>query len=119
MAHPLDTYYKEERPWGSFERFVENEQCTVKFLHVAPDKRFSLQRHRGREEFWRVIRGSGTLELEGEARTLQVGDETLVKIGMAHRLTGGPEGITVLEIAFGEFNEEDIERLEDDFGRAA
>jgi mannose-6-phosphate isomerase len=117
MSHPLSDYYKEERPWGSFERFIHNEPCSVKFLHVDAGKRFSLQTHAKREEFWRVIEGSGTFEIQGEVRKVTKGDEALIKVGDTHRLTGGADGITVLEIAFGEFDENDITRLEDDFGR--
>ena len=119
MSHPLHDYYKEERPWGSFERFIDNEPCSVKFLHVAPGKRLSLQTHAKREEFWRVIAGSGTATVGDEIRDMKVGDEVLIVVGAKHRLEGGPEGISVLEIAFGEFDENDIMRLEDDFGRTA
>lgn len=117
MTHPLHDYYKEERPWGSFERFTQNEPSTVKLLFVAPGKRFSLQRHAGREEFWRVIEGSGTVTKGEEALEAKAGDEFLLPVGALHRLEGGPEGITVLEISLGDFDEGDIERLEDDFGR--
>jgi len=118
MNHPLHDYYKEERPWGSFERFISNEASTVKILHVAAGKRFSLQRHRGREEFWRVIEGSGVVTKGEETFEAKVGDEFLLPVGTLHRLQGGPEGIKILEITFGVFDENDIERLEDDFNRA-
>lgn len=114
----LPNYEREERPWGFFERFTYNEPSTVKILRVFPEKRFSLQRHHKRSEFWRVIEGSGTLELNEETRELKVGDEVLIESEAAHRLTGGPEGIAILEIWVGESGEEDIERIEDDFGRA-
>jgi mannose-1-phosphate guanylyltransferase/mannose-1-phosphate guanylyltransferase/mannose-6-phosphate isomerase len=110
-------YYKEERPWGSFERFTENEISTVKFLHVAPGKRLSLQKHTGRAEFWRAISGSGRVTVGDEVRPMNVGDEALIPAGALHRLEGGPEGITVLEIITGNYDEADIERVEDDFGR--
>ncbi len=114
----LPHHYSEERPWGSFERFTENEVSTVKLLHVAPGKRFSLQKHAHRSEFWRVVAGSGTLTLDSETRIMALGDEVLVSQGTLHRLEGGPDGITVLEIIQGEYDENDIERVEDDFGRA-
>jgi mannose-6-phosphate isomerase-like protein (cupin superfamily) len=114
---PLPTYYQEDRPWGSFERFTNNEASTVKILHIASGKRFSLQRHRGRSEFWRVIEGTGRIQVGEEVKDAKVGDEFLLAIGVLHRIEGGETGIKVLEIAFGEFDENDIERLEDDFGR--
>jgi mannose-6-phosphate isomerase-like protein (cupin superfamily) len=115
----LPNQYKEERPWGSFERFTSNEASTVKVLRIAAGKRLSLQKHSHRAEFWRVIEGSGTASVNGTERMVKVGDEVEVPTGAAHRLAGGPEGIAVLEIALGPFDEEDIERLEDDYGRAA
>ncbi len=117
MSDSLPTYYKEERPWGSFERFVENEKTTVKFLHLAPGKRFSLQRHAKRGEYWRVIAGSGTVTIGDETRVFALGDEARIPQGVLHRLEGGPDGLTVLEIMTGEYDENDIERIEDDFGR--
>lgn len=114
---PLPHYYKEERPWGSFERFVANEVSTIKILHVLPGKRFSLQKHAHRSEFWRVVEGSGTLTLGEEEREVTVGDEVSIPVGTLHRLRGGPNGIKVLEIISGDYDEEDIEHIEDDFGR--
>lgn len=114
----LPGYYNEERPWGSFERFVENEVSTVKILHLAAGKRFSLQKHAKRSEFWRCIEGSGTVTVGEETKPMNVGDEVMVPIGALHRLEGGPDGLAVLEIMQGEYDENDIERVEDDFGRA-
>ncbi len=107
----------EERPWGSFDRFTHNEASTVKILRLTPGLRFSKQRHHERAEFWHVIKGSGTVEINDVAREVYVGDEAEIPVGATHRLTAGPEGIEVLEIALGTFDENDNERLEDDFGR--
>lgn len=112
-------YYKEERPWGSFERFTANEISTVKLLHLAPGKRFSLQKHAKRSEFWRVVDGSGRITVGDETRPFNKGDEALVPQGTLHRLEGGPEGMTVMELINGQYEEEDIERVEDDFGRTS
>jgi mannose-1-phosphate guanylyltransferase len=110
--------YHEDRPWGSFDQFTKNEPSTVKIVRVAAGKRLSLQRHTKRAEFWRVIEGSGTARSGDDEREVTVGDEIEIPVGALHRLSGGPTGIAVLEIALGEFDEEDIERVEDDFGRA-
>lgn len=110
--------FHEDRPWGSFDRFTSNEPSTVKIVRVSAGKRLSLQRHAKRAEFWRVIEGSGTATVEGAERAVTVGDEVEIPTGATHRLAGGENGIAVLEIAIGEFDENDIERLEDDFGRA-
>lgn len=115
---PLPHYHHEERPWGAFEQFTANEPSTVKILYVAPGKRLSLQRHAKRSEWWRVIEGDGTVALGSKEYAVSVGDEIEIPVGMLHRLSGGPRGLTVLEIGFGEFDENDIVRVEDDFGRA-
>lgn len=115
--HTLKNYDCEERPWGTPERFTANEQTTVKLLHLLPGKRFSLQKHAQRSEFWRVVSGSGVVTVGEEKREVKVGDEAMIPAETVHRLEGGPEGLTVLEIIFGAYEENDIERLEDDFGR--
>lgn len=111
-------YYKEERPWGSFERFVANEVSTVKLLHIAPGKRFSLQKHAKRAEFWRVVEGSGRITVGDETKPFNKGDEALVPQDTLHRLEGGPEGMTVMELISGQYEEDDIIRVDDDYGRA-
>lgn len=113
----LSYYSDESRPWGTPERFTSNEATTVKILHVLPNKRFSLQKHGERSEYWRVIEGSGTATVGTEDRAVAKGDVVEIPAGTLHRLTGGNEGISVLEISFGEYDENDIERIEDDFGR--
>jgi mannose-6-phosphate isomerase-like protein (cupin superfamily) len=108
----------DDRPWGSFDRFTLNEQSTVKIVRVAAGKRLSLQKHAHRAEFWRVIEGGGEATVGDETKEVKAGDEVEIPQGALHRLAGGPSGITVLEIALGTFDENDIERVEDDFGRA-
>ncbi len=114
----LTNYEKEERPWGAFERFTLNEQTTVKIITVKPGEAFSLQTHAHRDEFWRVLSGSGTIRLGQEGREAHEGDTFFILRGTEHRATGGPEGLAFLEIAFGDFDESDITRLEDKYGRA-
>jgi mannose-6-phosphate isomerase-like protein (cupin superfamily) len=113
----LSNHNREDRPWGSFERFTLNEPTTVKILRVAAEKQFSLQKHDHRGEFWKVIEGNGLAHIGDEEREVQVGDEIEIPVGTLHRLKGGPAGISVLEISFGNFQEDDITRIEDDFGR--
>ncbi len=115
----LPNYEKEERPWGGFERFTLNEQTTVKIISIKPGEAFSLQTHAHRDEFWRIIKGSGTVEIgEDGTRQAREGDTFYTPRGFIHRAEGGPEGLTFLEIAHGNFDENDITRLEDKYGRA-
>lgn len=105
------------RPWGRFERFTLNQASTVKIIHIDPGASLSLQYHAHRSEFWRVVDG-GCVAVVGE-RVVQMGpgDELVVPVGAVHRLTGGPDGARILEIAVGDFSESDIVRLEDGWGR--
>ncbi|OGG49414.1 hypothetical protein A2704_00930 [Candidatus Kaiserbacteria bacterium RIFCSPHIGHO2_01_FULL_54_36b] len=113
----LPNYEKDVRPWGEFERFTLNEPSTVKIIKVKPGEAFSLQTHAKRSEFWRVVAGSGTITVGDIAHPAKVGDQFLVNQGEKHRAEGGSEGLQFLEVAFGEFDEGDIKRLEDKYGR--
>ena len=113
----LSNYEKEQRPWGNFERFTLNEQTTVKIITVNAGESFSLQTHEHRDEFWRVLKGSGVIHIGDTDHNAREGDTFFSKRHTKHRALGGPEGLTFLEIALGEFDENDIQRLEDRYGR--
>ena len=113
----LQNYHHEERPWGWFDRFTQNESTSVKILHANSGARLSLQRHTKRDEWWQILSGSGTVRVGEDEHQASPGDRFQIPAGTLHRIQGGEEGISWLEICFGEFDENDIERLEDDFGR--
>ena len=117
-APSLRQPYREERPWGEFIKFTENSPSTVKIITVKPREKTSLQHHRGRDEFWHVISGSGILEIANDRIEAKVGSDHLVVRGTAHRLEGGDVSLVLLEISTGQFSEDDIVRLEDKYGRA-
>ena len=110
---------REERPWGLYERFTHNERSTVKILSILPGKELSLQTHEKRSEFWRILAGSGIVTKGSGEYPATPGDEFEIAPEMPHRIAAGPGGVTVLEIALGEFDENDETRLEDDYGRAS
>ncbi len=114
----LEFYEREVRPWGNFERFTLNQQTTVKIVTVNPGESISLQTHEHRDEFWRVLSGSGKVVIDGIEHDAKTGEQFFGKRGNKHRVEGGPSGMQILEIAFGEFDETDITRLEDRYGRA-
>jgi mannose-1-phosphate guanylyltransferase/mannose-1-phosphate guanylyltransferase/mannose-6-phosphate isomerase len=114
----LANYQKEERPWGEFERFTLNEKTTVKIITVNEGQAISLQTHEHRDEFWRVLKGSGVITIGGEDRDAHEGSTFFCPRHSEHRVTGGAGGTIFLEIAFGDFDEGDIKRLEDRYGRA-
>jgi mannose-6-phosphate isomerase len=109
----------EHRPWGSFEVLSEAPTHKVKRLTVKPGKRLSYQRHRHRSEHWFVVGGLGVATVDGSARRVGPGDTVDVLAGAAHRIeSAGPEPLVLIEVQHGtSFEEDDIERLEDDYGR--
>ena len=117
MNGELDIY-EENRPWGSFRRFTNNVSSTVKIITVLPNEQLSLQSHQKRSEFWRVLKGGGYFEIDGNKHEVSIGDEYNVAIGAKHRIFSGAEGLEILEIGLGEFDEEDIVRYEDKYGRS-
>lgn len=114
QGYPFDTF----RPWGNFRQFTKNTPVTVKIISVKPDEILSLQSHAKRSEFWRVISGSGFVEIDGKRIDVEIDDEMEVPLGAKHRMGSNASGMQILEIAFGEFDEDDITRYEDKYGRA-
>ncbi|MBG0815958.1 phosphomannose isomerase type II C-terminal cupin domain [Planomonospora sp. ID82291] len=114
----LGAVVRDERPWGGFERYTLNEPTTVKIIDVAPGQRLSLQRHEHRDELWVALDPGAVFEIDGERITPAVGDRVLIRAGQTHRLSSSGPAVRILEIAFGHFDEDDIERLEDSYGRA-
>jgi mannose-6-phosphate isomerase-like protein (cupin superfamily) len=110
-------YEKDERPWGMYERFTLNDPSTVKLITVNEGEAFSLQKHEHRGEFWHIIEGKGRATIGSETREVKAGDEIEIPEGTLHRLeaVGGP--CLFLEISFGTFDEKDIIRVEDKYGR--
>ena len=114
----LKNYEKEIRPWGDFERFTLNEKTTVKIITVNAGESISLQTHDHRDEFWHVIKGSGIIHIGDAEHAAHEGENVFCPRHTEHRVSGGPTGTVFLEIAFGDFDEGDIRRLEDRYGRA-
>ncbi len=106
--------YKEQRPWGDFTRFTHNEVSTVKIIAVSAGEAFSLQTHAHRDEFWKLLADGGTIEVGENKVEGKKGDEFFIPAGTKHRVTGPAE---FLEIAFGNFDENDIVRIEDKYNR--
>ncbi len=113
----LSSFAKDVRPWGNFERYTLNEKSTVKIITVSPGEAFSLQVHAHRQEFWRILKGSGDVTVGKEVHHAQEGNKFLIPVNTEHRAEAGPLGLEFLEIAIGEFDESDITRLEDKYGR--
>ena len=117
MDHNPHSPYKEIRPWGNFVEFVKNQPCTVKIITVEKGQAFSLQYHEGRDEFWRIISGDGVAVVGGVRKEISVGDDYFVPRKSLHRIEAGSEDVVLLEVATGEFDENDIVRVEDKYNR--
>lgn len=110
-------YEKDERPWGLYERFTLNEPSTVKILTVNPHQAFSLQTHQNREEFWHIISGTAKVTIGDTVEDSKPGSDFFIRKNTRHRIEAGDEPCIILEIAYGDFDEHDITRLEDKYGR--
>lgn len=119
MAEPhIPAALSSERPWGHFDQFATNESVTVKIITVEPGHRLSLQRHHLRSELWRIIDGPVDVEISGVLRSLTAGDQVWIPRMAMHRMgNSSTHAVRVLEVAFGHFDETDIERFDDDYER--
>ena len=97
----------------------EGEGFKVKRIEVSPGKRLSYQKHERRREHWIVVRGRARVTLDGSRIDLKAGETVDIPVGAAHRVENpGDERTIFIEIQRGEYlGEDDIIRLEDDFGR--
>jgi mannose-6-phosphate isomerase len=109
----------DQRPWGRFEVLSDEDSHKVKRLTVDPGQRLSYQRHRDRSEHWFIVSGRGEVTIDGETHLVAPGDAVDVPAGAAHRIANsGRESLVFVEVQHGtSFAEDDIERLEDDYGR--
>jgi mannose-6-phosphate isomerase-like protein (cupin superfamily) len=110
-----------DRPWGYYLVLHEDAGYKVKQFVVRPGSRMSLQRHRQRAEHWQVVRGEAAVTLGEEVVRLLPGESIEIPLGALHRVESvGKENLVVIEVQMGEYvGEDDIERFEDDYGRAA
>lgn len=111
----------EQRPWGSFTILDEGENFKLKRIEVLPGKRLSYQRHKHRAEHWFVVLGTAKVTLNGDEILVKTGQAIDIETGAAHRVENSENELLVfIETQTGDyFGEDDIERLDDDFGRAA
>lgn len=116
----FDRTNHETRPWGSFTVIDHGEKYKVKRIEVLPGKRLSYQRHSRRAEHWFVVAGIAKVTLNGQEFLVKAGEAFDIPIGSAHRVENSETGsdLVFIETQTGDyFGEDDIERIEDDFGR--
>ena len=111
---------KVARPWGSYEAIARGPRFQVKHIVVDPGERLSLQAHIHRSEHWVVVRGAAEVTVGETVSILQENESTFIPAGEKHRLANpGKVPLELVEIQCGTYlGEDDIERFEDEYGRA-
>lgn len=110
--------YKEDRPWGGFSQFTHNELSTVKILRINPGERNSLQYHHHRQELWVSLDENSVVTVGDHTWNPKRFEEIYIDTKQSHRLAGANDKPGyILEISFGDFDENDIVRIEDNYGR--
>ena len=122
----MPEHYIENRPWGSYEiltQFTVNEpgfsDVCVKKMIIKPGQRVSYQSHKQRNEHWFFVQGAGKVILNDKELEVKVGSFVDIKIGDKHRVinTSKNQDLIFIESQTGHYDESDIERFEDDYGR--
>jgi mannose-6-phosphate isomerase len=110
---------RDERPWGSWEILDEGRGYKVKRIVVLPGARLSYQTHAHRAEHWSVVQGSATCVVDGQTVEVAQGQSIDVGLGVAHRIANlHDDDLIVIEVQRGDYlGEDDIVRLDDDYGR--
>jgi mannose-6-phosphate isomerase len=108
-----------DRPWGSYVVLAEGEDFKVKTIEVRPSHRLSYQKHSRRAEHWFVVAGEGLVTIDGADAPVRRGDALDVPVGAVHRMHNtGSVPLIFVEVQQGDYlGEDDIVRLDDDYGR--
>ena len=119
-AH-IQTIARTTRPWGWYETVSEVAGNKIKRIQVAPGQKLSLQKHSQRAEHWVVVQGVARITLGEREFDLEVGQHCDIAVGQVHRLANlTQDTVEIVEVQFGSYlSEDDIVRLQDDYGRTA
>ena len=109
----------EQRPWGSYEVLLDDESVKVKRIIVHPQQQLSYQYHQHRSENWTIISGVAEVVLDGVVHTLHPSEHIFIAQTAKHRIRNPfTEPVVFIEVQTGSyFGEDDIVRIEDDYGR--
>jgi len=115
-----ETHRTAYRPWGGYTSVLNGERFQVKRLFVKPGKKLSLQKHHHRAEHWVVVRGTAEVTVDGVVSELSENQSIYLPLGCVHRLANpGKIELELIEVQTGSYlGEDDIIRIEDEFGRA-
>jgi len=106
-----------KKPWGNFKQYTLNEPATVKIITVEPGQCLSKQSHCMRDELWVPLDDEAEMEIGNRKIRPKKGEEIWIPRNVVHRLAAKDKRVRVLEISFGTFDEEDVRRYEDKYGR--
>ena len=106
-----------ERPWGNQRQLTHNSLSTVKVHRIKPGEETSWQSHAKRSVFWHIVEGGGLIPVGDKEYKVGPGDECGAGVGEKHRWIAGESGMILIEVATGDFDEDDIIRYEDKYGR--
>jgi mannose-6-phosphate isomerase-like protein (cupin superfamily) len=114
------TRREDHRPWGYYEILSDRPDHKVKRITVYPGRRLSLQRHFRRSEHWSVVSGTAVATRNDEDVALAAGQSIDLPVGTWHRVRNrAADDLVFIEVQTGDyFGEDDIERAQDDYGRA-
>ena len=107
-----------ERPWGTYEVLLDEPNYKVKRIVIKPEQKFSLQYHEHRSEYWTVVSGFGTVEVDHESHDAVPSTFWYIPCKVTHRASAGEEGLVFIETQIGDCREEDIVGLDDIYGRS-
>ena len=115
-----ETIERTLRPWGWYETVSEVAGNKIKRIGVNPGQQLSLQKHHQRAEHWVVTQGTARITLDDQVFDLTKGQHCDIAVGQVHRLANlTQEAVEIVEVQFGAYlGEDDIVRLQDDYGRA-
>ncbi len=110
----------DDRPWGSWHVLDVGDGFAVKRIRVIPGGKLSLQRHKHRSEHWTVVQGRGLIQIGEQVIERGPNESAYIALGDLHRIENpGDEDLVFIEVQCGDIlDENDIERLEDTYGRA-
>ena len=109
----------EKRPWGDYHIIAKSHGYQIKEIKVSEGSKLSLQKHKNRSEFWQIVKGKGKITIEDNEYFLNEKEHIYIPKNTVHRIENiTQEELIFIEIQLGKnLKEEDIIRIEDDYGR--
>ena len=111
---------KSIRPWGDYDVLLDSEICKVKRISVRPGQSLSYQYHHKRSEDWIIVQGAGEVRIDSKKIKVSPGDRIHIPPLVKHSVRSfkNEEDLVFIEVQTGDyFGEDDIVRIEDDYGR--